>query len=438
MRARARRWLATLASLASWALPAPARAGNDEGFLLGNQAALTGGAVTADVAEGSAIWYNPAGLAAVRTPSLDLSASAYGIRTYSAPGFLRASNGDSVDLKVSELIIVPTALSIVRPLSPRLSAGFGLFVPRGNDLILRGELNAGTDGRWLLSQVEYDRITYGGASLGWAIDARLRVGFSALVSYEYEQTGLQLAGGDPSDTDASFISLSSVSTRSVVGALLSAGVQWDVSRDWKLGASLRSPSFDLYRSEANSGFVTSSLRSEEQRLTGFNPESAAQSRRSFAQTQPWQLRAGLARVWGDSSVAVDADLQPAVRQGEVQHAPRLNLRLGGQYQLTELVAIGAGAFTDRDSRARTAQDAPLHFYGGSVGVRWGKRYRLQSERPKTFEFSSTLALRYAVGRGQTQGLGVAALDGTTEPVTNPWSRIVVHELMLHVGSGFYF
>jgi hypothetical protein len=184
--------------------------------------------------------------------------------------------------------------------------------------------------------------------------------------------------------------------------------------------------------------VTSSLNVAEQRLTSFNPESAAQSRRSFAQTQPWQLRAGLARVWGDSSLAVDADLQPAVAKGEVRRAPRLNLRLGGQYQLTDLVAMGGGVFTDRDSRARTAEDAPLHFYGGSVGVRWGKRYRIQSERPKTFEFSSTLALRYAVGRGQTQGLSVAALDGTTEPVQSSWSRIVVHELMLHVGSGFYF
>ncbi|MBM4363715.1 MAG: hypothetical protein FJ104_13625, partial [Deltaproteobacteria bacterium] len=51
------------AGLVAFALAGVAHAGNDEGFLLGNQAALAGGAVTSSVHEGSAVWYNPAGLA---------------------------------------------------------------------------------------------------------------------------------------------------------------------------------------------------------------------------------------------------------------------------------------------------------------------------------------------------------------------------------------
>ena len=49
--------------------------GNNEGILVGGHAALTGGAVTATIADGSAAWYNPAGLAKMARQSFDLNAS---------------------------------------------------------------------------------------------------------------------------------------------------------------------------------------------------------------------------------------------------------------------------------------------------------------------------------------------------------------------------
>src|SRR5262245_10082448 len=42
--------------------PSRARAGNEDSFLYGDQASMTGGAVTASIRDTAAIWYNPAGL----------------------------------------------------------------------------------------------------------------------------------------------------------------------------------------------------------------------------------------------------------------------------------------------------------------------------------------------------------------------------------------
>jgi hypothetical protein len=43
----------------------PARAGNDDEIFVGNQAAMTAGAVSATISDSSPTWYNPAGLGAV-------------------------------------------------------------------------------------------------------------------------------------------------------------------------------------------------------------------------------------------------------------------------------------------------------------------------------------------------------------------------------------
>ncbi|MBM4363948.1 MAG: hypothetical protein FJ104_14810, partial [Deltaproteobacteria bacterium] len=116
-------------------------------------------------------------------------------RHYAVPRLLAASNGASAAGDVTELIIVPTALSYVRPLGANARIGFGLFTPRANDLILRDDLDAGTDGRWTVAQAAYDRTTHGGVGVGWTALEGLRLGASLLVAHRAVQTGTQLAGG---------------------------------------------------------------------------------------------------------------------------------------------------------------------------------------------------------------------------------------------------
>lgn len=87
---------------------APARASNEDDFFVGNRAAMTSGAVVATVSDGSAAYYNHAGLASVTRDRFDVNAAAYGLRIYSVPNFLSTTDGGRVDTSVTEVVTIPT------------------------------------------------------------------------------------------------------------------------------------------------------------------------------------------------------------------------------------------------------------------------------------------------------------------------------------------
>jgi hypothetical protein len=63
---------------------------------------MMGGAVAAAVRDGSAAWYNPAGLGGVERDQIDASASVYTLRQYSAPAYMGSTDGESEDAAVRE------------------------------------------------------------------------------------------------------------------------------------------------------------------------------------------------------------------------------------------------------------------------------------------------------------------------------------------------
>src|SRR6185436_17705347 len=120
------------------------RAGNDDELFVGNRAAMSGGAVSATVADSSATWYNPAGLGAIDRAQIDVSGTAYTVRFYTAPKFLSATSGESKDGSVSEFVSIPTQIAYVRRLAPGVSLGLGYFVPHASNWVLREQLEVGS------------------------------------------------------------------------------------------------------------------------------------------------------------------------------------------------------------------------------------------------------------------------------------------------------
>ena len=112
-------------------------AGNDDEIFLGNDAALVGGAVTATTVSGSALWYNPAGIAGAPFDSVDLSASAATVRWVSITGFLSAPTGEEAAGDYTELLIVPSALTFTRRMGEEWALAAGVFVPRFNEVRIK-------------------------------------------------------------------------------------------------------------------------------------------------------------------------------------------------------------------------------------------------------------------------------------------------------------
>ncbi|MEZ4257256.1 MAG: hypothetical protein R3A78_16320, partial [Polyangiales bacterium] len=107
---------------------------------------MTGGAVVATVDDGSATYYNPAGLANIKEHQFDLSASVYALRFYHESAFLHTVGGASRDASVTEFVTAPTAITYVRQLADDVSLGLGYFLPQTENFLLRESLSASESG----------------------------------------------------------------------------------------------------------------------------------------------------------------------------------------------------------------------------------------------------------------------------------------------------
>ena len=186
--------------------PATARAGNLDSFFLGNEAALTGGAVVALTRDAGSVWYNPAGLGGLSRSSIDLSASAYVLRLQRLPGALETrltSGSHEEDLGSTEMLSVPSAVVATRRLSDDVTLALGIFSPVQDLFVTRTTLRtedsvateAGPLG-FLYSQriqLSSQAARYCvGPSVGWQVGPRLRLGLSIFAVYD---TALHLGSG---------------------------------------------------------------------------------------------------------------------------------------------------------------------------------------------------------------------------------------------------
>lgn len=434
-----------------------ALAGNEDELLLGNDAALSAGAVTATVADGSALYYNPAGLARVEQNSVDVTASAFVIRRYELPELLSAPTGERARGDFVEIVSAPTALSYVRRLSPRLTAGVAVFVPRSNDLVLRSTLRLRYGERpteWLaalgLTQSRY-LATFG---MGYRISPRLNLGFSLHGIYDAGFLSSLFAGGFVSEVDPEsstrpedfrsdgFFQQQVLLNQVNIGIQPALGAQLEPSDHLLLGVSVRSPAVAVF-SFRRATSVTSQAQSD---LDLFLPIDERTTRWFPGRMLGLRAAAAVAYSWGGDWIALDLDYQSKVHSSwlGLDLSPVVNARLGARFQLSDVLAVGCGLFTDRSNERAPVDytDTHIDFYGGTAGFELNHEYLLaQGQESSSLSFSSTLAVRYAHGSGK---LGGARADvatpapGEFAAITTPPGTARVDELSLHVGSAVYF
>jgi hypothetical protein len=428
-RGRARFVLALLAA------PSTAFAGNDEGVLFGSEAALVAGAVTATTSEGSALWYNPAGIARVSNNRLDVSGSVFMLRAHHVGAFLVAPGEGSAPATISEIVSIPAAATYVRRLGARVHFAAGVFVPSHSDYTLRATYETRAGSQWVNTETVLSDDTHAGAGIGFEVTPTLRLGVSLFGVYRSSSGSSQLLGGTlstgMSDTFAMTSSLHAYRSVSFEAGL---GVQWSPLPSLHVGVSVRSPGLQVYEGADVTEVVATGTSAG---VARFTPNLTSEGSFGADIVTPVKVRAGVAWVGERASVSIDADVAPGLTPDLADpRAFNWNVRVGGRYRLREQFAIGYGFFTDRSPYrdASVVGERRLDFYGGTVGVEFGNSLSVVDGPAPRLSFATTIGLRYAYGSGEVDGMQVNAANA----ITLTPAAVTVHEVGVNLGSTLRF
>jgi len=414
-----------------------AHAGNDDAVLLGNQAMLTGGAVTAIVSDGASAWYNPAGLGHSSRNRLDVTGSVYGLNIYNVKSVLVLPDGSAADAKFTDWILVPSVLSFTRELDDDWVASFGLFIPRTNDFELRTGITtygAQTVAATLTTVLnEYDYTL----AVARRFNSTLRFGATLAGVYLSRRDFVQVAAGTPGAVNQAFYNGSSSTDEADYGVRLTLGLQWEPAAGWALGASIQSPILTGWSKVART--VAQGMASPAASMTGFGLDERQGNVGVWDFTTPTRLRAGLAYQLGETQLLLDGDVSLPIRVPEelpdATFSDRVwvgNARASMLRVLAPGLTLGAGLFTDLSGRKRFK----THFAGVAFGVEFDSHHTADEER-RELTFSTTLGGRYAYGWGDLRGVELS-LDGA-ELVQRPVAADVkVNELAFNFGAGVDF
>jgi len=231
-------------------------------------------------------------------------------------------------------------------------------------------------------------------------------------------------------------------------------VQIDVGR-WQLGVTARSPRL-VFREVADTDnstvLVASGPTATPITFSEVDHQPLGIEGKGF--THAARFTAGAARRMRSLELSGEIDVRTpyvGTPPANIQDRTRLdqgtvwNARAGVLWDATRRHRFGAGLFTDRTGAAAPAAfpDARVDYYGISGGWRRLNTVRLRTGEPaSTLRFSTTVAVRYALGTGESTRI---RFDFRDTPMTGMVGRadaergdVTYHELSLYVGSGFEF
>lgn len=425
--------------------PSVARAGNGDGVLVGNEAAMTGGAVAATVSDGSGTWYNPAGLGNIERGAVDVSGNIFQLRAAEEGGLIASTTGEANDGGYLELLSIPSASTISRLLEPGLAIAFGIFASRFSQNTVRTGLEAGLmgdDARWTLSSSAFSATYHAGGALGFRVSDQLRLGFSVFGVYREQSRSFQSAGAFTMADLTRVTARGGISQVRSLGVELGVGAQWEPHPGVLIAFTARSPGLELLTQVRS---TTTLVEAEVDRVSDvdsirFEPSDEEDLAPAIAVLTPGNFNLALGYQWDRGWFAFEIDFHPPLEVPDVvQRRFVWNIRIGGRVELDDNLAFGAGLFTDQSEQQPITDlnQTRVDFYGLTGGFEVRTPHDLgENEDADDLIFSTTIAVRYALGVGEVGGLlfdPQRGIEQATRPV-----ETTVHEVGLHIGSALYF
>lgn len=412
--------------------PSTALAGNSDEVNAGLDVTLTGGAVVATVYTGAALWYNPAGLARIEKPSLELTGVTINMQVIKNPGLLTIdtmpqSKSEGAGFNVS---IIPQAITFSLKLkNPNLKLGIGLFnssirqefitekatAPEGAPLdSAEIEAYAGRNSRLNFFHISSGLAGHFGKNrkqkvlFGGAFDlviATSRVDDSYTILYDKGAAGQ--------------INSSQVQTQTGFGFQPKAGIQWVPIQQLRIGFSVAAPTYVFAALERFSNALSQAPPAGtipddpelQQSATGSEDRGG---RAVWWAVEPGNLRFGLAYVGNWGWIEADLIYYFRLREEELGLDLRgfLNGRLGSAFRVSKNVKLGLGAFTDFSQVDRLDRlplaTRKIDFFGVHLGILYSTREvhpdRQTGEEEEGIGVSIAVGIRYSHGRGETLGL----------------------------------
>ena len=442
-------------ALLALTIASPAAAGNTDDILFGNEASMVAGAVTATIGEGSALWYNPAGVSRVQRDTVDASGTAYTIRLYRVPELLRTQSFGEVERgDVNEVVVIPTALTYVRPINECARFGFGLFVTSQIDYTQRArltdfEVNTGDDLQWLYAASNEESVYHAVAGVGWSVTPKLRLGAAFHLIYASLGQSYQFAGGvqtDPTTFESSFAYLESALTSITgIGVRAGFGVQWEAAQHVSLGVAFQTGSYLVFTTGRQSSIASLQASDGTTGAGLFNSADEKVTEWGFTLVEPYRLRVGVSFPFDRVALSLDGDIQFMEDASNDEFDASFNARVGVKIKASELATVGFGLFTDRQpirGEILEPADGGADLYGFTAGVSIMKTRRFhEDEDAPDISFGTTIGVRYAYGRGDFAGAAVAddISDTSTQNLFDiNLTKLTIHEISVYLGGSIQY
>jgi len=329
-------------------LSAQANEANYQQYVIGDRAAGMGGAGSALGTALDAAYYNPAGLAYTKQRTISVSASLYGWQRYRSE---RALYPDE-DLQTSSFITVPPAMGLVFFAAPQTAVGLAAFVPYNYSM---SEIIAFPKDKNFYNASMNDQTIMVGPSAAHAFSKEFSVGLGVYGVYR------NLSSFQSTYLNTYSYSGSRNLKYKTFGMLGNAGLQYRPTDNWRFGAAVQSPAFDIwgngefeanesynYNGKMQNNFIHADNMNAEYRIpakftvgAGWEKEKVC----GFGLDVNWHLANSYNQLSGHSDLSDGGEpvASEYVNQGVV------DVNLGGEYYIAKAYPIRAGFFTSRSS-----------------------------------------------------------------------------------------